>query len=495
MKHLFSILLLFVFNISFSQIDTLELSEVGVGSNSDFFDIRNTSNVDYDPSHLWIFKDGVPKAMNTVSALCAFPPSNLVIDANDQQAFLTGFSNEGGELVLAKRDIIEGPDDIVDYVIWGNATPNFEDEAVQAGLWIEGTRAPSFFTEGSIEFDGEGNSGTDWNAQAKPSPCQENGSGCDVFEPNVSLGETFYCNCLTYYTDFSVSYNGSTEFIFGALVDNNDTIRYISSGFSLGDFDEMICYDSDLSYLVVGYDGQQVGFEVGNSLNDIQGCYIFSERFDLENISLPESDYSFQIYGEEADTSAVIPICLLDNIDDAIEIATESTVDLVSFIYDENSNIIAQFEGIGALITLDDLAPGTYQIISYAYGGELGDSNGYYFANPNIDGCWRSDSPPITVEILEPNSTTCISNTDDLVDLEAFITTTVSNNALNIVIEGINYSDITFQLLNLNGQEIIKGYMDSSEKSIELNNINSGIYLINFSSELGNYSKKIFISK
>jgi len=76
---------------------------------------------------------------------------------------------------------------IVDYVEWGSTGHTRSSVAQAAGIWSNGDFVPAWTGCASLEYDGAGDSSTDWITQDNPTtPCVENtldgcgGGGCDI---------------------------------------------------------------------------------------------------------------------------------------------------------------------------------------------------------------------------------------------------------------------------------------------------------------------------
>ena len=80
-----------------------------------------------------------------------------------------------GELGLYLNDNNFGsPANIVDYVEWGSTGHTRSSVAQAAGIWSSGDFVPAWTGCASLEYDGAGNSSTDWTPTANPSTCLEN---------------------------------------------------------------------------------------------------------------------------------------------------------------------------------------------------------------------------------------------------------------------------------------------------------------------------------
>ncbi|MDX1409363.1 MAG: hypothetical protein R3330_14550, partial [Saprospiraceae bacterium] len=121
--------------------------------------------------------------------LCDFPD----YDQLDNLTLQCGSLNLGpGEIVTVTTDdiVINATDselglyingnnfgnsaNIIDYVEWGSTGHTRSPVAQAAGIWSAGDFVPSWTGCASLEYDGAGNSSTDWTPTADPSTCFEN---------------------------------------------------------------------------------------------------------------------------------------------------------------------------------------------------------------------------------------------------------------------------------------------------------------------------------
>ena len=86
----------------------------------------------------------------------------------------------GSELGLYTSSLFDDPDNIVDYVEWGTNCPHFRSiTAQEAGIWTSDDCVPAWSDCASLEYDGAGNSDSDWMTQNLATTCAENTlNGC-----------------------------------------------------------------------------------------------------------------------------------------------------------------------------------------------------------------------------------------------------------------------------------------------------------------------------
>jgi len=80
---------------------------------------------------------------------------------------------------------------IVDYVEWGTGGEEHEDWAVAAGIWTENDAVPDVLEGHSIEYDGDGNSSTDWFDQSNPNPGQDNSLPVELSSFTAAFHDTY----------------------------------------------------------------------------------------------------------------------------------------------------------------------------------------------------------------------------------------------------------------------------------------------------------------
>ena len=81
---------------------------------------------------------------------------------------------EQGEMGLYSATPYSDPNNVMDYMEWGNTGHQRSGVAVQAGQWVEGDFAPAIAAGTSLEYDGEGDAASDWVTVSTPTICEEN---------------------------------------------------------------------------------------------------------------------------------------------------------------------------------------------------------------------------------------------------------------------------------------------------------------------------------
>ena len=95
--------------------------------------------------------------------------------------------NDEGGLGLYSENQFANPDAIIDFVQWGAGGSARENVAVAAGIWTAGEFVPTVRLDSySIEYDGEGDSASDWAEEVNPSLGEAN----DVVAPTTTFNVT-----------------------------------------------------------------------------------------------------------------------------------------------------------------------------------------------------------------------------------------------------------------------------------------------------------------
>jgi hypothetical protein len=116
------------------------------------------------------------------------------------------------ELGLYAVPSYNNPDNILDYVEWGSSGHQRSTVAQSAGIWTLGDFVMVESGDGSIEFDGFGNSATDWEYSIGNTQGEENSNvqGCEASA--FMLGNTSICEGET--ASFNVILSGEAPWTF-----------------------------------------------------------------------------------------------------------------------------------------------------------------------------------------------------------------------------------------------------------------------------------------
>jgi len=486
-----SIVLSFLYFPIIGQVDSLIINEVG-----DFFELKNLSSNDVDPSDLFIIYKGTSRAMNSISAICAFPGSNRVIDGNSQQAFRFTVSHISGELILSKTETIASASDIISYVRWGDYDSTLESFAVSAGKWESGSSGPSTFMTGSLEYNDNGFSGENWIIQAVPSPCRENFGDCDLREPNVSQGDSLLCLCDNEPQFLSISFGGNTaDSLFGLFVRDNNIIVAITQQGDNSSFEEGICLDSlsQLSYILLGHDGEIANLEVGQSIDDLVGCFLLSDKFPYNTVKLEDHSTTIAVDDIELNPAFPISICRLDQEEERLWAITSSIDSTVIYVFDENDDIIGEYAGMGEIdIDYSNLPAGTYKIVAEKFAGERSNSLGNSYLFPSIEGCLNISSV-IYDFILDEGLPNCSSSTSENLSSSDY-KVNLSDDQLSIYFDEVNIPNQYFlELYNLSGSKIYSTSFQTESKNVfDVNLPNKGLYILKMHNSNDMHSQIVF---
>lgn len=340
-----------------------------------------------DISEYWIWSFPVFRRLDELEVLCG----SLDLGPGESVT-LRGFSGvnpEDGELAMYNRMRFGDTTSIVDYVLWGDVPIRQATEvAIGAGMWIRNDLVPSFQVGRSIQYDGEGNSASDWSVSTLPSICMD--VDCIVQGGRLSLlGDSELCGGNSG-PDVMVrldSYVGRESYF--VVTDEDNVILFIDRDSSL----PLFAFRDGTSLLRhVATDSVFTGLEIGNNLaTDLLGC------FDISN--------SVSV------TKAVIGAGTLTTLDDTIICAGDRLRDFVFPIRSGAQGVtqwaITSEDSI--IVRVPDAPPfefhtlpeGTYLIWSIS-SQEAIDS--LPIGNPifsNLSGCYDI-SPPLKVVRIRP---------------------------------------------------------------------------------------------
>ncbi|MEX0313576.1 MAG: spondin domain-containing protein [Allomuricauda sp.] len=187
------------------EIRSIVINEVQYG-NKDLVELHNNGNIAVDLSQYWLcLGPGRYTQINEIT-----PESGDIM--LEPGAFLvlpfTMGNSEG--LGLYSSNSFTSADAIVDFVQWGEAGSARENVAVEAGIWtanefVPATRLDSY----SIEYDGEGDSASDWAEEVNPSLGLANDSEVVKTTFNVTISNVInYLNVHTFTTPVGASDTG-----------------------------------------------------------------------------------------------------------------------------------------------------------------------------------------------------------------------------------------------------------------------------------------------
>lgn len=183
------LLLLFFLNttILFAQanpvFNEILYNPAGVDANNQKIEIKNIGDATADISG-WYFCIGF--AYTQLPAGISIPPDGIIVihvgatgTNTSTEFFLSGLSDLNVSAsnigLYINNNSFTNSSNMWDFVQWGGSSIGRENVAVSAGEWTADTFAPGVADGHSIEYDGMGNSSSDWTDQSVPTIGQENG--------------------------------------------------------------------------------------------------------------------------------------------------------------------------------------------------------------------------------------------------------------------------------------------------------------------------------
>ena len=164
---------------SMPTMDSIVINEI---NDNGQIELKNVGTTTIDISSYWLCNFPGYNELSTLNIICG---TDLILDPNELVTVEVNFNVDSadGELGLYNAPSYSSPTAIVDYVEWGSTGHNRSSVAVSAGIWTTGDFVPSFTAPMSIEYDGVGNSSTDWSMDMA-TPCVDNlftPSGSEIF--------------------------------------------------------------------------------------------------------------------------------------------------------------------------------------------------------------------------------------------------------------------------------------------------------------------------
>jgi len=194
MKNLILFLILTLL-IPATVVSQVKINEVFYATGNDTIELKN---FDSQPINItgWRFCSKL-NYLPTINDLTIVGGGSLNIPAGGILV-LTGFNLDNTAADLGLYLPVNSNADfatasfMVDFVQWGSAGQSRESVAVSKGIWSAGDFVPTVTTTGSsIEYDGEGNSASDWFDQANPTIGAENGIVTSVNDDLVGIPDEF----------------------------------------------------------------------------------------------------------------------------------------------------------------------------------------------------------------------------------------------------------------------------------------------------------------
>ncbi len=153
------------------------INEINVNTE---IELINTGTAPQDLSGWWLCKWPAYVLMDDLTLVCG---DDLILDPGELLTVQSGIliSQDDGEMGLYLDDAFGNFESIVDYVEWGSSGHTRSGVAVDANIWSMDDFVAAWPNANSIEYDGEGDTSTDWN-ESEGSICMENfSSSGDIF--------------------------------------------------------------------------------------------------------------------------------------------------------------------------------------------------------------------------------------------------------------------------------------------------------------------------
>lgn len=177
MKRISLALLVFVSSLSLSS--QIVINEIVYGT-SQAVEIKNLGPSSLDISDYWLCSFPTYNQLSSLTVLSG----SLNLDAG---ALLVvsghGYSNTDDELGLYTASGFGNEENIIDYVEWGSTGHVRSTVAQAAGIWSAGDFVADIAASASLEYDGTGDSSSDWGLTQSNSQGQENsnvGGECEA---------------------------------------------------------------------------------------------------------------------------------------------------------------------------------------------------------------------------------------------------------------------------------------------------------------------------
>lgn len=466
MKRFLPILCLLLWaSISNSQI---VLNEIQDKKN---IELINLGTEEVDVRDYWIYNEGISLRVGTFLPICPYqrftlrPGERFFVNEQMERA------TEDGEIALFSSDNFQDTTALLSYVQWGSSGHEKEGMAVAADKWVAGEFVALMLPDGSLEYDGEGISASDWTIQGVPSICEENGTGCDLpnFPPEfANTDPATYC-LGGGLQDLSRGGGGFVGAYYGfVLLDSDSTIIAYSAE---GEFDlDSSLVDTGYAFFI-SYDNTLLGLESGQKIQDIIGCYVLSEEpFPVHFVQLDggtiTTDSGLQDTSLCVETSPLI-----------LSFTTTSTDTAYAYVVTDTLDKTILFGEAGAAsLDLSDLGTGTYRVYGYSYTQSLLSAVGLNVNNifREEGECYLLSANYSTVSISGDSLVCAVSATEEyFLPSQVIIYPNPSSGAYFVKLaKNLKYESYT--LYNNLGVPIRSG----TEKELHFEDIPNGIYWV-----------------
>jgi hypothetical protein len=141
-------------------------------NDNDEVEITNTGDENLDISGFWLCDFPTYTQIGNLDIVCG---DDFVLEPGEFITVNAGFdiSSDDGEMGIYTTNSFGSSAAIIDYVEWGSSGHTRSAIAVAAGIWTTGDFVAAFSSDNSLEYDGEGDSSSDWS-EDMATPCESN---------------------------------------------------------------------------------------------------------------------------------------------------------------------------------------------------------------------------------------------------------------------------------------------------------------------------------
>lgn len=446
-----------------------------------YFEIKNISDSIVDVKNYYLVLSNSSMRVGSYLPFCGsfsfmLPPDGLLAFQGSVQV-----SWMEGEIALFNSNQFSDPSALIHYMQWGTTGHDHEAIAQVAGVWLAGDFIPVILQGGSLEYDGDGNSSTDWIPAASPSICEENGTGCSVGVGTVIPNSNPFIACIgdDHIEGFGYSFHGNlSEHQRVIIVNGQDIILGFSEPETGGvNLESLTPSDTiGLHWIYVGYDGPIGNLTLGGSLDDIVGCYEFADPVPVIAHFIHAGE--LQVTYRDTVFTDEFSICSTDNVPDRIVAKNTSTDGHSAFVLvnDETDNVYDIF--IDSIDTdLNGIPLSLLRIVSFSYGindtieGRL--NRPWYYVH-SVSGCdvYTSNEVVITMDVCTEGI-----NENKILTVEPY-----PNPALEeMIISGLPLGSSIINIYDALGRKVMIRNVTLNEPSIRisLSALPAGMYVVN----------------
>lgn len=488
MKFFLSLILL-AFSLSYVRAQVV-INEVYL--NEGFVEIKNQGDTIVNVSQYYLVSEDAEVRLGTRLPYCG---GGLEHDLDPGEISMidmhTDFASADGELIFFTNNDFADTTAAIDYVQWGNSGHAYESFAVAAELWTAGDFVESVLDGGSLEYDGNGDTSSDWEPAAAPSGCEENGTGCEVGIGTItSTGEGYHaCIGDGDIDGYSFTFFGNTAAHLKAVVLNNENriLGFSTTGWQV-DLEHVLPEDTAGTYaIMLGHNGPIGNLEIGNNIEDLVGCFAYSVPFYFKTRIVHQGDLEATYH--DTVFNSQINLCASDGIPDVIIFENTSPDSLEGFvIVNAETNRVVDIITGGFIRDFEGDALTELYVRSFSYDGvilgEIGDNALFVRGSP---------CDVLTTNTIFINTNVCINATSAESGNEHLI---LSPNPVSgyLTISNLHHGTVQIIIYNLMGNNIDNKLIPTEGNQISLptDQLASGVYLLNIIQH-GHLSSRMFM--